>query len=149
MMANQCVPFTKEEDLDSSANSDTNSDVSRIAAVWEDWNAALKTNDANRLAAFVTDDVVFVHEDGRCVCGKEELKADFLNRFERFDFDLRFSPAEIVVRNKWAFEFCEVESTLTGVRGGIQVHAHSRNVIVFARQPDTSWKVARVLELLD
>ena len=83
------------------------------------------------------------------MCGKEELKADFLNSFKRFDFDLRFSPAEIVVRNKWAFEFCEVESTLTGVRGGIQVHAHSRNVIVFARQPDTSWKVARVLELPD
>lgn len=148
-MANQCVPFTKESDLDSSPNSDSDSDVSKIAAVLEVWNAALEANDASRLAAFVTDDVVFVHGNGRCVCGKEELKVDFLNRFERFDFDRRFLPAEIVVRDKWAFEICDVESTLTAVRGGIQVHAHTRIIIAFARQPDTSWKVARVLELLD
>jgi uncharacterized protein (TIGR02246 family) len=74
-------------DLASAPNPDTDSDVSKIAAVWEAWNAALKANDSNRLAAFVTDDVVFVHGNGRCVCGKEELKADFLKSFERFDFD--------------------------------------------------------------
>jgi uncharacterized protein (TIGR02246 family) len=145
-MANE---LAKEADLDNTSNSDTDSDNSKIAAVWEVWNAALKANDASGLAAFVTDDVVFVHGNGRCVCGKEELKADFLKSFERFDFDRKFSPAEIVVRDKWAFEICEVESTLTAVRGGIQVRAHSRNVIAFARQPDSSWKVARVIELLD
>jgi uncharacterized protein (TIGR02246 family) len=148
-MANQRFLFTKEPDLDSSPNLDVSSDVSKIAAVWEAWNAALKANDADRLAAFVTDDIVFVHGDGRCVIGKEDLKADFLTSFERFDFDRRFSPPEIIVRDKWAFEISEVESTMTSVRGGIQVHAHSRTVFTFARQPDTTWKVARVLELLD
>jgi uncharacterized protein (TIGR02246 family) len=141
--------LTKEGDLDNTSNSHSDSDNSKIAAVWDDWNAALKANDASLLGAFVTDDVVFVHGNGRCVCGKEELKADFLRSFERFDFDRKCSPAEIVVRDKWAFEICEVESTLTAVRGGIQVRARSRNVIVFARQLDSSWKVARVLELLD
>jgi uncharacterized protein (TIGR02246 family) len=148
-MANQCFLFTEEPDLDCSPNSDADSDVSKIAAVWEAWNAALKAYDANRLAAFVTDDVVLVHGDGRCVIGKEDLKADFLKSFQRFDFERRFSPPEIIVRDKWAFEICEVDSTLTSVRGGIQVHAHSRTIIMFARQPDTTWKVARVLELLD
>jgi hypothetical protein len=52
-------------------------------------------------------------------------------------------------RDKWVFEICEAGSTLTSVRGGIQVHAHSTNVTTFARQPDTTSKVARVLELLD
>ena len=100
LMANQCVPFTREADLDSIPNPDTDSDVSKIAAVWEVWNAAREANDASRLATFVTDDVVFVHGNGRCVCGKEELKADFLNSFERFDFDRRYLPAETVVRGQ-------------------------------------------------
>jgi uncharacterized protein (TIGR02246 family) len=148
-MGNKCIPITKEADLDGISNPDTDSDVSKIAALREAWNAAVEANDANRLAAFVTDDVVFVHGNGRCVCGKEELKADLRKRFERFDFDRRLSSTEIIVRDKWAFQICEVESRLTGVRGGMQVQAHSRAVIAFARQPDTSWKVARVLELLD
>jgi uncharacterized protein (TIGR02246 family) len=98
--------------LDNTSNSDTDSDNSEIAAVWEIWNAALKANDASLLAAFVTDDVVFVHGNGRFVRGKEEFKADFLKSFERFDFDRKFSPAEIVVRDQWAFEICEVEAGL-------------------------------------
>jgi uncharacterized protein (TIGR02246 family) len=148
-MAGPCIPFTKEADVDSSRNTDTDSDVSKIAAVLEAWNAALKANDADRLAAIVTDDVVLVHGNGRCVCGKEELKAHFLKRVGRFDFDREFSSAKLSVRDKWAIEICEVESALVGVRGGMQVQAHSRGVIAFARQPDTSWKIARVLELLD
>ena len=135
--------------MDSFPNSDTDSDVSKIAALLKGWSAALKANDAIGMAAFVTDDVVVVHGNGRCVCGKEKLQTDILNSFERFDFDRSYSPAEVVVRNKWAIEISEVETTLTSVRGGIQTHAHSRTVIVFARQPDSSWKVARVLVLLD
>jgi len=69
--------------LDNTSNSDSDSDNSKIAAVWDDWNAALKANDASLLAAFVTDDVVFVHGNGRCARGKEELKADFLKSFKR------------------------------------------------------------------
>jgi hypothetical protein len=99
-MANKCIPITKEADLDRTSNPDTDSDVSKIAAVREAWNAAVKANDANRLAAFVTDDVVFVRGNGRCDCGKEELKADFQKRFARFDSDRRFSSAKIIVRGE-------------------------------------------------
>ena len=41
-------------------SSDTDSDASKLAALWEAWNAALKASDANGLVALMTDDVVFV-----------------------------------------------------------------------------------------
>jgi ketosteroid isomerase-like protein len=44
----------------------------------------VKANDADRLSAMVTDDVVVIHGNGRCLGGKDELKADFLKGFERF-----------------------------------------------------------------
>lgn len=134
--------------MSSSPNLDTDFEVSKIAALRKAWSAALQREDANGLAALMTDDVVFVYGNGRCVCGKEELQADILHRFERFDFERRSSLAEIVVRDKWAVDICEVESNMTAVRGGIQVHANSKTVIAFTRQPDTSWKVARIVELL-
>jgi ketosteroid isomerase-like protein len=94
---------------------------------------ALSLFDSDCLATFVTDDIVRVHGNGRCVCGKEELKADFLKSFGRFDFDRRFPSSEIIVRDKWAVKICEVESTLTGVRGGIQVEAHDNRARSAAR----------------
>ena len=131
------------------SNPDTDSDASKIAALWKAWNSALKASDANGLVDLMTDDVVFVHGNGQCVSGKKELRSYILNSLGRFDFDRRYLPAETVIVGKWAFEICEVETTLTSVRGGIQVHSSSRTMIVFVRQPDTSWKVTRVLELLE
>ena len=135
--------------MDSMPNPGTDSDVSEIAELWEAWNAALKGNDANRLLALMTDDVVFVRGNGQCVCGKKEFQEHILKSFGRFDFDRKYSPAELVAVGKWAFQICEVETTLTAVRGGVQVHATSRTIVVFIRQLDTSWKVARVVELRD
>jgi uncharacterized protein (TIGR02246 family) len=134
--------------LSSAPNSNTDSAVSKIAALRKAWSAALQGEDANGLAALMTDDIVLVNGNGRCVSGKEKLQEDIRNRFERFDFERRSSRAELVVRDRWAIEIAEVESNLVAVRGGIQVHANSKTVIAFARQPDASWKVARILELL-
>jgi ketosteroid isomerase-like protein len=46
--------------------------------------SAVKAADAEQLASMVTDDVVVVHGDGRCIRGKDELKADFCKAFESF-----------------------------------------------------------------
>jgi uncharacterized protein (TIGR02246 family) len=139
----------KEADLAGSPNSDSDSDASKIAALWEAWNAALKASDANGLVALMTDDVVFVHGNGQCECGKKELQSHIANSFGRFDIDRRYLPAETVVAGKWAIEIRELETTLATVQGGIQLHTSARTLIVFVRQADASWKVTRVLELLD
>jgi ketosteroid isomerase-like protein len=69
--------------VNSSSNLDSDSAISKIAALREAWIAAVKASDADRLSAMVTDDVVVVHGNGRCVCGKDELKVDLLKGFER------------------------------------------------------------------
>jgi uncharacterized protein (TIGR02246 family) len=135
--------------VNNSPNSDTDSAISKIAALREAWIAAVKANDADRLSAMVTDDVVVVHGNGRCVSGKDDLRADFLKGFERFRIDQKVSSADVTFRDKCAFEIGEVESKLTPVLGGVQIHAHSRTVVVLLRQSDSSWKVARVLGLID
>jgi uncharacterized protein (TIGR02246 family) len=135
--------------VNSSSNLDGDSAISKIAALRVAWIAAVKARDADRLSGMVTNDVVVVTGNGRCVCGKDELKVDLLKGFERFSIDQRVSSADVIIRDKWAFEISEVESTMTPVSGGVQTHAHSRTVVVLVRQSDFSWKVARVLGLID
>src|SRR5215470_14171722 len=130
--------------MDSCSTSARDPDSSKIAALRNAWFAAVKAGDAESLAQMLTDDVVVVHGNGRCVCGKEAVRADFLEGFIRFVIEQKVSPIDVIVREKWAIEISEVESKLTPVQGGPQVHAHSRTIVVLSRQSDASWRVCRV-----
>ena len=134
--------------MDRSSKPETNSEVSKIAAVREAWLAAVQASDVHRLAKLWTDDVVIVHGNGRCVCGREAVKTDFQEGLRRFAIDQKVSSSEVLIREPWAFEISEVESVLTPLQGGPERRVHSRTVVVLARQSDASWKVCRVLGLL-
>jgi ketosteroid isomerase-like protein len=60
--------------VNGSPNSDTDSAISKIAALREAWIAAVKANDADRLSAMVTDEVVVIHGNGRCLHGRTSLR---------------------------------------------------------------------------
>ena len=72
--------------------------------------------DVERLGALVTDDVVVVHGNGRCVRGKDELKADFRKGFEASSMEQSVASPEVIMRGRWAFEISEVVSRLTQIR---------------------------------
>ena len=136
--------------MGASSKSETDPDISSITALREAWLDAVKVGDAETLAGMLTDDVVVVHGNGRCVCGKDAVRADFLEGFRRFTIDQRVSSTDVVVCGKWAFEIrSEVESELTPIQAGQQLRVHSRTVVVLSRQQDASWRVCRVLGLLD
>jgi len=123
--------------------------LSSIAAARHAWLDAMRSSDIDRLAAMVTDDIVVIHGNGRCVRGKDELRADLLKAFRSFAIDQKVSEPEVVERGKWAFEVAEVETTLRPLSKGDTKLVRSTTVVVLARQPEGSWRVARVLGLLD
>jgi len=121
--------------------------IREINTVREAWLAAVRSVSADQLVSLVTDDVVVVHGDGRCIGGKDELKADFLKAFESFRIHQKVLDPAITIRGDWAFEIARVESTLTPVDGGETKRAISTTLVALRRQPDGSWKVARVVGL--
>ena len=121
--------------------------VSAIAVVRGAWLDAVRDGDVERLGALVTDDVVVVHGNGRCVCGKEALKADFRKGFEAFAMEQSVSSPEVIVRGRWAFEISEVESRLAN-GSGESTRVHSTTVVALSQESDGSWKVGRVLGLV-
>jgi uncharacterized protein (TIGR02246 family) len=128
---------------------DTVSAASSVEAVWHAWLDAIKTGDVEKLATLVTDDVVVVHGTGRCLRGRDELKMNFRSAFEAFSIEQNASTAGLVVRGNWALEIADIETKLTPRSGGERTLFHSTTVTALNRQPDGSWKVGRVLGVLD
>ena len=122
---------------------------SSVEALRHAWLHAIRNADVERLAALVTDDVVVVHGTGRCVRGLEELKRDFQSAFEAVSIEQSASTVELVVRGSWALEIADVETKLTPRTGGEETVFHSTTVTALKRQSDGSWKVGRVLGVLD
>ena len=128
---------------------DNDSASSSIDAVQQAWLDAIKAADVERLATLVTDDVVVVHGTGRCVRGRDELKMDFRNAFAAFSIEQSVSTAGLVVHGSWALEIADMETKLTPRSGGEGMLFHSTTVTALNRQPDGSWKIGRVLDVLD
>jgi len=122
-------------------------EVSKIAAVRTAWINAVKASDIDGLLALATDDIVVVNGDGKTVTGVDALRTDLTHDFGLFDLELQDSSAEIIVHNTWAVELCEVNRMVSAIKSGRRVETHSRIVAVFSRQPNTAWKVARVVGL--
>ena len=143
------VPLAEEAIVSTVPKSDTSVDRSKIAAIRQSWIEAVKDGDVKRLAVFMTDGVVAVRKDGRCTCGRNTIESDLLAAFGLYDVDRRILSSELIIRDNWAFEIDEMDSTVTPIREGNEIRAHVKTVVVYARQPDGSWKVARLQELLD
>ena len=130
-------------------NASTSPEQAKIAGVRQAWMQAVRDGDANRLTNFVTDDVVAVLKDGRCICGKGDLNALLQHAFGLYDVERKILSSRVVTRDQLAIELDEMESTVTVVRSGIEIHAYVKIVIVYGRQADGEWKIARLMELLD
>lgn len=135
--------------MNASQEPDRDTVTSSVAALRQAWLNAVRSDDVERLAAMVTDDVVVVHGNGRCVCGRDELKADFLKGFEAFAIEQSISAVEVVVRGRWAVEIAEVATKLTPRGGDKATHVRSTTVVAMNLQADGSWKISRVLGVLD
>ena len=126
-----------------------NSATLEITALREAWLAAVRSADIGQLASLVADDVVIVHGDGRCIRGKNEFEDDFLKAFETFRIDQKIVDPDVVIRGDWAFEIGRVESILTPIRGGTTRCAVTTTLVALRKQLDGTWKVGRVVGLLD
>lgn len=121
----------------------------KIAAVRQEWMQAVRDGNADRLGDLTTDGVVAVLKDGRCVNGREAFRTTLQHIFSLFDVERRTLASGVIIRDNWAIELDQMDSATTSVRGDLEVRAHVKAVIVYARQSNGHWKVARLMELLD
>ena len=130
------------------ANKDE-SPIAEILQVRDAWIAAVKAKDVDRLLSLLTEDAVFMHPNRPAVIGRAANRADLVTAFEKFQVDQRVVSDETVVAGEWAFDRAHVTTTITPVSGGNPVTVRSKTITILRRQPDGSWKIARVIGNLD
>jgi len=128
--------------------SESRDSVAAVLAVRDAWLAALKSRDVGRLMELVTDDIVMMHPNGRTDTGKDAVRADFERFFQQFTADQRVASDETVVSGDWAFDRGRAQTTLVPVSGGNPVHVASEVLVILRREPQGTWKIARVIAVL-
>ena len=123
--------------------------VREIIKVRDSWTAAVKAKDVERLISLLADDIVMMHPNRPAIIGLAANRVDLLSAFEKFHVDQTVVSDEIVVSGEWAFDRSRATSTLTPAAGGAPVTVRSKAITILRRQPDGSWKIARVIGNLD
>lgn len=74
--------------------------------------------------------------------GLEEMAA---TGFGPYAAAVTIDPAEIVVSGDWAFARSEVRGTVTPRSGGESIPVNVKQLVVYHRQPNGEWKIARFM----
>ena len=65
--------------------------------------------------------------------------------FTRFHADIRITPVELVVLGDWAFSRSQVTGSVTPKAGGDHILIDIKQLVLYHRQRDGSWRIARLI----
>jgi Ketosteroid isomerase homolog len=103
----------------------------------------INSNNTDSLASMLTDDVIFLATNERPIVGKPAVRAWVEAYFKAFHTKWEKPVQEFVVSGDYAFERYSYVSTDTPVGGGKAVSDTGWGLVVYHREPDGAWRVAR------
>jgi ketosteroid isomerase-like protein len=109
----------------------------------DDFVAAINSNDLDAFLAMLTHDVVLMPPNGPRVVGEPAVRYWAQGYLTAFETHWVKTTLEFVVLGDWAFEQYAYESTDTPRDGGEILHDIGKGIIIYHREPDGVWRVAR------
>ena len=120
----------------------TEADVGKINTASEEFVAAAKANDTERLVSLYATDAVLMPPDEPVSKGSEGVQTWMKSFFDQFAVeDFNISAQEVIVKGDWAFRRGTFEMTVSPVAGGEQMQDMGSFIDIWQRQPDGSWKI--------
>ena len=123
---------------------DVETDVKAIESLLAQVANAYNTADPGYPDLYVSDPVV-MFANMPTMTSKDEIEKLWMAFVDQFDADMNLSTEEIVVAGDWAFVRNVTNLKLTPKSGGEPSEIGGRNILILQRQPDDSWKLARVI----
>ncbi len=123
---------------------DVEADAAAVRSVFDEATAALNPGGGN-IADLDTEDAVIMYADEPAVVGREASRAKVKAFMDQFTFEETRSVDEVVVSSDWAFVRWTGTGTVTPKDGGDSSEFNRKGITIFQRQPDNSWKIARVI----
>lgn len=104
---------------------------------------AINSNNIDELTSMFTDDVVFLAAGAKPIVGKEAVRAWAADYYKAFKTHWDKPVREFVISGDYAFERYDYTSTDTPVDGGKPVVDTGWGFVVYHREADGVWRVAR------
>lgn len=124
----------------------SDTDIEVIKSARQAFVKAFNAADLDAFIAPIADDVVFMTHGGPPpVVGKEAVRSNYKEFFERGPFipNMTVSSEEVVVSGDWAFDRGTWTVIRTYKRGVRRERLDSCYMMIWRRQPEDTWKLAR------
>jgi ketosteroid isomerase-like protein len=122
----------------------TGGDLQAINTLQSQVDSAIINGDTERYVGFLADDAVLMPPNAPPVVGKEAIRSWNAAMSKEMKIEAyTSSDDEVVVAGDWAFRRATVDWTIRSRAIGQPIRDSAKYLIVYARQPDGSWKVAR------
>jgi ketosteroid isomerase-like protein len=119
-------------------------DVAALNRLQSQVDSAIIARDTERYLTFLTEDAVLMPPNGPAVSGKEAIRSWNQAMSRQFQIrDYASHDNELVIAGKWAFRRASVDWTLVPAEGGRPIRDRGKYIILYRRQADGSWRVAR------
>ena len=104
------------------------------------YTLAVETGDVDLYMTYYTADGVQMPPDEPTRIGSEQIRAAMQPALTLFNIEIPIYPQEAVIAGDWAFGRCDYSISLTPKEGGATTMFHGKDLDVFRRQADGSWK---------
>lgn len=109
----------------------------------EAYTAAINSNNLQSLMAMFTDDIVFLSPNEPTVAGKPAVRAWCAAYLKAFKIHWDKTVSEFIVAGDWAFERYAYKQSDRAIEGGALVTDTGKGLIIYHRDSDAKWRVAR------
>jgi uncharacterized protein (TIGR02246 family) len=91
------------------------------------------------------DEAVYMAPDMPAVTTEAGLRSAASSGFGDYQADVSIEPREIVILGDWAFARSTVTGTVTARADGEVIPVDVKQLVLYRRQADGSWKIARLM----
>lgn len=139
-----CAPPPAEEVVVEEPDT-TEADIEAIRQVDDRMVEATNSGDIEAWLAVYTEDTVVMPPNEPVVVGRDAVRAWAQQMFDQLDMEDTVSIQEIQVAGDWAFMRATYNFRTTPKAGGESMEVTGKYLAIFSRQPDGSWRLARLV----
>ncbi len=120
-------------------------DIEAINALNDEYIAAENTGNVDGIMMLYTDDAVMMMPNQPALIGKESIRSYLQALLDKFAVKETLSSEEVVVSGEWAYVRATYTVTISPRSGGEPVQDKGKGIAIYKKQPDGSWKYARLI----
>ncbi len=117
--------------------------VEQLAA---DWRSGWLAGDVDALLALYADDPVLLPQGQPAVIGRDAIRSLYQAVLQDFDFTSESTLNEVGASGDLGYIWSSYRLTATPKGGGDPTTAAGKSVFIVRRQPDGTWKIARLID---